>query len=88
MEARDFVEGLVGAGLTQTQIADRCGIPQPTISKVARGDVKDVLSANYRRLQALYCEVMGFPPPAPLPSPPAANDTQPGALGEPQAERA
>lgn len=59
MEARDFVVALIDAGLTQVQIAERCGIPQPTISKVARGDVKDVLSVNYRRLQSLHAEVFG-----------------------------
>lgn len=59
MEARDFVEALRGAGLTQVQIAERTGIPQPTISKVERGDVADVLSRNYRKLQALHAEVIG-----------------------------
>lgn len=57
MEARDFIEVLVRAGLTQVEIAARSGIPQPTISKVARGEVADVLSRNYRRLQALHDEV-------------------------------
>jgi len=59
MEARDFVEALIGKGLTQSQIAERTGIPQPTISKVARGDVSDVLSRNYRKLQALHAELIG-----------------------------
>ena len=57
MEARDFIAALSERGLTQQQIADRTGIPQPTISKVARGDVADVLSRNYRKLQALHEEV-------------------------------
>lgn len=56
MEARDFIGALLGAGMTQVEIAERTGIPQPTISKVARGDVKDVLSQNYRKLQALHAE--------------------------------
>lgn len=59
MEARDYVTALIEAGLTQQQIAERVDIPQPTISKIARGDVKDVLSRNYRRLQALHDEVLG-----------------------------
>ena len=54
MEARDFVIALIERGLTQVDIAERTGIPQPTISKVARGDVADVMSRNYRKLQALY----------------------------------
>lgn len=60
MEARDYVNALIERELTQQQIADRTEIPQPTISKIARGDVKDVLSKNYRRLQALYEEVVGL----------------------------
>lgn len=75
MEARDFIEALIKAGLTQVEIAARSGIPQPAISKVARGEVADVLSRNYRRLQALYEEIqardvvrpspelIGLPPP-------------------------
>lgn len=59
MEARDFVEALIGKGLTQSDIAERTGIPQPSISKVARGEVDDVLSRNYRKLQTLHAEVCG-----------------------------
>ncbi len=58
MEAKDYVRELLDSGLTQTQIAERTGIPQPTISKVLRGAVDDVLSRNYRRLQDLHTEVM------------------------------
>lgn len=61
MEAQDYVRALMAAGLTQTQIAERTGIPQPTISKVYRGDVEDVLSRNYRRLQDLHTEVVAQP---------------------------
>lgn len=56
MEARDFVLDLQRWGLTQTQIAEKSGIPQPTISKIARGDVEDVLSRNYRSLEAVHRE--------------------------------
>lgn len=56
MEARDFVTDLQSWGLTQTQIAERSGIPQPTVSKIARGAVDDVLSKNYRSLEALHKE--------------------------------
>lgn len=63
MEAQQFVEALVKSGLTQSQIAERTGIPQPTLSKVLRGDVADVLSRNYRKLQALYEEVVAQKPP-------------------------
>ena len=59
MEARDFINALTASGLTQSDIAERTGIPQPTISKVARGDVADVLSRNYRKLQVLHDELIG-----------------------------
>ena len=62
MEARDYVNALINeGGLTQSQIEARTGIRQATISKVARGDVKDVLSVNYRKLQALHAEIFGRP---------------------------
>ena len=60
MEARDYIEALIAMGLTQVEIAARTGIPQPTISKVARGDVADVLSRNYRKLQGLHAEVLSL----------------------------
>lgn len=75
MEARDFINGLTAAGLTQSDIAERTGIPQPTISKVARGEVADVLSRNYRKLQALHAEVIA-------PSPAAAAQAIPHASEE------
>ena len=61
MEARDFVAALVAHGLTQQQIAEKTGVPQPTVSKVLRGEVADVMSRNYRKLQALHTEVLGSP---------------------------
>lgn len=70
MEARDFVAALVEKGLTQQNIAERTGIPQPTVSKVLRGDVSDVMSRNYRKLQALHAEVCGGEAP---PEEPAAE---------------
>jgi transcriptional regulator with XRE-family HTH domain len=57
MEARDFISDLLAKGLTQAVIAERTGIPQPTISKVVTGRVSDVLSTNYRKLEALHTEV-------------------------------
>ena len=59
MEAREFVAALVKSGLTQQAISERTGIPQPTLSKVLRGDVADVMSRNYRKLQTLHAEVIG-----------------------------
>jgi predicted XRE-type DNA-binding protein len=58
MEAREIVQALIQHGFTQRQIADRTGIPQPTVSKVYRGAVSDVLSRNYRELEALHKSVV------------------------------
>jgi transcriptional regulator with XRE-family HTH domain len=54
MEAKDYVLALKGKGFTQTQISEATGIPQPTISKIERGEVMDVMSRNYRALQAAH----------------------------------
>jgi predicted transcriptional regulator len=54
MEARDYIADLRRWGLTQARIAELTGIPQPTISKIVRGEVDDVLSRKYRRLQAVH----------------------------------
>lgn len=50
MEAKEIVKRLKQLELTQTQIAEATGIPQPTISKIERGLVDDVLSKSYRAL--------------------------------------
>lgn len=57
MEAKDYLTAIRGKGWTQAQISARTGIPQPTISKIERGEVSDVLSRNYRALQALHAEL-------------------------------
>lgn len=62
MEAKDYVIAIHSEGLTQAQIALRSGIPQPTISKIMRGEVRDVMSRNYRALQALHAEVSAKTP--------------------------
>ena len=54
MEAKDYVLALKQKGFTQTQISEASGIPQPTISKIERGEVMDVMSRNYRALQMAY----------------------------------
>lgn len=57
MEAKDYLKAIRGMKLTQADISERTGIPQPTISKIERGDVEDVMSKTYRALQALYVEL-------------------------------
>lgn len=63
MEARDYLKAIRDHGLTQAQVAERTGIPQPTISKIERGEVSDVLSRNYRALQSLHAELADIPNP-------------------------
>lgn len=62
MEAKDYVLAIRAYGLTQTEVAEKTGIPQPTISKIERGDVEDVMSKNYRALQALHDELVKTKP--------------------------
>lgn len=57
MEAIDYVRAIRAAGLTQAQVAEKTGIPQPTISKIERGEVEDVLSRNYRALARVFDEL-------------------------------
>ena len=55
MEAKHYLAAIrKHPDMTQARIAQRTGIPQPTISKIERGEVDDVMSRNYRALQALY----------------------------------
>jgi transcriptional regulator with XRE-family HTH domain len=61
MEAKDYIAAIRTYGLTQVQISQKTGIPQSTISKIERGDVQDVMSRNYRALQALLAELADQP---------------------------
>lgn len=57
MDAKDYLIVIRAKGMTQAQVSEKTGIPQPTISKIERGDVSDVMSKTYLALQALYREV-------------------------------
>lgn len=57
MEAKDYLRAIRATGLTQTEVAGRSGVPQPTISKIERGETRDVLSKNFIALQRLYLEL-------------------------------
>lgn len=59
MDPIDYLRAIRAFGLTQAQVAERTGIPQPTISKIERGEVADVLSRTYRALQTLLAELQG-----------------------------
>lgn len=54
MTAKELLQSIRSLGLTQVQIAEKTGIPQPTISKLERGDVQDVMSRNYVALVSLH----------------------------------
>lgn len=49
----EVVQRIRSYGLTQAEVAERTGIPQPTISKIERGAVEDVLSRSYLALVVL-----------------------------------
>lgn len=62
MEAQQIVQALVDRGMTQVQIAELTGMHQPTVSKILRGDVDDVMSRNYRKLASLLDERIAADP--------------------------
>ena len=47
MKPRELVKALRAMGLTQMQIQQKTGIPQPTFSKIGLGRVNDVMSRHY-----------------------------------------
>lgn len=59
MDARDYLLAIRATGLTQSQVAERSGVPQPTISKIERRETRDVMSKNFLALQRLHHEVCG-----------------------------
>ena len=56
------IEQLVAAGMSQQQIAEHVGVRQSAISKLLRGERKDMLHSNALRLVALYRERLGEQP--------------------------
>ncbi|MGJ7604226.1 helix-turn-helix domain-containing protein [Variovorax sp. LT1R20] len=54
MKPRELVQALRAMGLTQKQIQERTGIPQPTVSKIGLGRVRDVMSRHYVALLTAY----------------------------------
>ena len=57
MDANEIVCALLLAGLTQEQIADQSGVHQTTVSKIARGDTKNVLYSTHQALQCLHSNI-------------------------------
>lgn len=54
MKPAELVQALRAMGLTQMQIQERTGIPQPTVSKIGLGRVRDVMSRHYVALLTAY----------------------------------
>ena len=71
MKPRELVQALRAMGLTQMQIQERTGIPQPTVSKIGLGRVRDVMSRHYVALLTAYEQQMKAQtaPPAPASDP-------------------
>lgn len=73
MKPRELVQALRAMGLTQMQIQERTGIPQPTVSKIGLGRVRDVMSRHYVALLTAYEQQMkvqaALPAQAPAPAP-------------------
>lgn len=75
MEAKDYIAAIREHGkLTQAQIAESVGTQQATISKIERGDVKDVMSVTYRKLKELHDSIVS-------PAVPPSNSTDLQAAG-------
>ncbi|OUM01648.1 hypothetical protein [Variovorax sp. JS1663] len=73
MEAPDYLRALLASGMTQVAISEQTSIPQPTLSRIARGKAKDVPSKRARKLQALWeLRLGGRERAATLPEPKAA----------------
>jgi len=53
-EAATMVLDLLESGHTQCEIAMVCDVHQTTISKLARGDTRDMLGRSYAALTALH----------------------------------
>lgn len=51
---REVLLAIRATGLTQLQVAEKTGIPQPTLSKIERGAVDDVLSRTHVALVSLH----------------------------------
>lgn len=69
MKPRELVLALRAMGLTQKQIQERTGIPQPTISKIGLGRVGDIMSRHYLALLAAYEQQRKAEAIAPAPAP-------------------
>lgn len=54
--SRDLAKKIIALGMTQTEIAERVGSTQATVSKLIRGGISDISYATGKRMEALYEE--------------------------------
>jgi len=54
--SKELAEEIIAAGVTQTEIAERVGATQATVSKLVRGGIADISYAIGKRLELLYKE--------------------------------
>lgn len=59
MSIQTLIQELIAAGWTQSEIADRVGVGQAAISKLATEKRHDMRYQNAKRLEALHAEVCG-----------------------------
>lgn len=55
--AKELLDAIRAHKLTQAAISEETGIPQPTISKIERDEVSDVMSKSYIALQQLLARL-------------------------------
>ncbi|AQS50746.1 hypothetical protein PAEH1_02770 [Paenalcaligenes hominis] len=54
--SKELAEEIIAAGMTQTEIAERVGATQATVSKLVRGGIADISYAIGKRLELLHKE--------------------------------
>lgn len=76
--AQDYLKAIRDSGLTQSQVAERTGIPQGTISKIERRQDGNVLFNTYAALKALHDELYPAAQPEPCKGHKRSPDNHPG----------
>lgn len=54
---KKMITGILESGLTQTQISQRTGIPQPTFSRILNGTQKEINYSDGKLIEDLFNEV-------------------------------
>jgi transcriptional regulator with XRE-family HTH domain len=56
MDAKQLLDEIRGSGLTQVEVALAIGVSQGTISKIERGQTKNLWASTYTALQKLHSQ--------------------------------